>query len=373
MLAARTRITYLTIAVGVPLAVLLAGVLDDRSGPPNRPLIEGFRPGEGWHFPAFIGATVATGLLGFLFTMRAESPGWIRIAAGLTAAIAVVTGKPPYATLLFAMPLIDIRRRQRNPRRFAYTAAVIALMTGGLWLGQRDHRNEPNIAWAIAALLMVAFGDLLRQVDDAALAEAELARLGERQRLAQDLHDSMGHLLLASSIQLRKAIAFRERDPAISEEALELASGAIAEALVDLRIAVDGAHADASGFSLQESLRNLVGRLSPTMPVDLDLSADSELALTTQITLYRCAQEGLTNVLRHAEASEARVTTTVSASSATITVADNGRGFDTTLGSGGAGLKNMRERLARLGGSLVIRSAPGDGTVLVASLPLSLP
>lgn len=369
MLMARTRTTYLTIAVGVPLAVLLAGVVERHGGPPSPGPIPGAHTTNWSHLVAFIGATVATGILGFLFTVGPEAPGWFRIAAALTATFAVLAGQPTYATLLFALPLIDIRRRQRNPRRAVYTIAILGLMAFGLVQDRRDHGAQPFIAWGIAALLIMAVGDLLRQLDDAATSEAELARLGERQRLAQDLHDSMGHLLLASSIQLRKAVAFRDRDPAKADEAIELASGAIAEALVDLRIAVDGAHADTSGFSLSESLRNMVGRLGPSMSVDLDLSDDADVALTTQITLYRCAQEGLTNVLRHAEASSARLSTSVTPSTASVTVADNGRGFDATVGSGGAGLKNLRERLTRLGGSLVVRSSPGAGTVLVASLP----
>ena len=369
MLAARTRITYLAIAVGVPLAVLVAGVADWHDRPNGAGAIFGVQTDSTSHMVSFIVATVATGVLGFLFTTGPEAPGWFRIAAALTATMAVRAGQPTYATLLFALPLIDIRRRQRNPRRALYTVAILGLMAFGLLQDRRAHGAQPFIAWGIAALLILALGDLLRQIDEAAASETELARLSERQRLAQDLHDSMGHLLLASSIQLRKAVAFRDRDPAQADEAIELASGAIAEALIDLRIAVDGAHADTSGFSLSESLRNMVGRLGPSMSVDLDLSDDADLALTTQITLYRCAQEGLTNVLRHAEASTARLSTTVTPSSASITVTDDGRGFDATVGSGGAGLKNLRERLTRLGGSLIIRSSPGAGTVLVASLP----
>ncbi len=369
MLAARTRRTYLTMAVGVPLAVLVAGVVGRYDGGPPPGRGDGGAGGGSWPFVAFVVATVVTGGLGVLFTTRPETPGWVRFAAALAATVAVLTGQPTYATLLFALPLIDIRRRQRNPVRAVATVAILGLIALGLLLDGRDHGLQPFIAWAIASALVVAVGDLLRQLDEAAASEAELARLGERQRLARDLHDSMGHLLLASSIQLRKAIAFRDRDPAKADEAVQLASGAIAEALVDLRIAVDGAHADTSGFSLRVSLTELVGRLAPTLPVQLELTDDEGLALTTQITLYRCAQEGLTNVLRHAEASSAWLSTTVSASSATLTVADDGTGFDTSLGAGGAGLQNMRERLARLGGSLVVRSAPGAGTVLVASLP----
>ena len=369
MLAARTRLTYLTIAVGVPLAVLVAGLADWHDGAPRPGGRGAALPTSSWHLAAFVAATVATGVLGLLFTTGPDSPGWFRIGAALTATVAVLAGQPSYATLLFALPLIDIRRRQRNPRRAAYTVAILALMALGLVQDRQGHGTQPFIAWGIASLLIVAFGDLLRQLDEASMAEAELARLGERQRLAQDLHDSMGHLLLASSIQLRKATALRDRDPARADEAVELASGAIAEALVDLRIAVDGAHADADGFSLPDALTDLVGRLAPTIAVTLDLRDPDGLALTTQITLYRCAQEALSNVLRHADATSVHVFNAVSSSGASITVADDGRGFDTTVGSGGAGLKNMKERLSRLGGSLTIDSKPGTGTVLVASLP----
>ncbi len=136
MLAARTRRTYLAIAVGVPLAVLVAGVADWHDGAPIRGRSFGAAPTNWSHLAAFIVATVATGVLGFLFTTGPEAPGWFRIAAALTATFAVLAGQPTYATLLFALPLIDIRRRQRNPRRAVYTIAILGLMSIGLILGR---------------------------------------------------------------------------------------------------------------------------------------------------------------------------------------------------------------------------------------------
>ena len=89
------------------------------------------------------------------------------------------------------------------------------------------------------------------------------------------------------------------------------------------------------------------------------------------MALLRAAQESLANARRHARATRISVTLTYFTDQASLDVIDDGRGFDASVvaGSGGMGLLGMRERAERLGGSVVIESAPGEGTAVAVTLP----
>jgi len=107
----------------------------------------------------------------------------------------------------------------------------------------------------------------------------------------------------------------------------------------------------------------------------MQTAGDLSLPLTHEQALFRVVQEALTNVARHAQA--ARVTVELHATPETVTlrVADDGRGFDPAAIQTGStmGLRGMRERLARLGGTLTVDAVPGAGTRLVACLPRARP
>ena len=90
----------------------------------------------------------------------------------------------------------------------------------------------------------------------------------------------------------------------------------------------------------------------------------------TEAALFRVAQEALTNVGRHAKAAKVRLTLTYLDDMLLLDVADDGVGFDPTGDTGGYGLVGMRHRLAGVGGTLTVESAPGYGTTLNAAVPL---
>jgi signal transduction histidine kinase len=98
-------------------------------------------------------------------------------------------------------------------------------------------------------------------------------------------------------------------------------------------------------------------------------SVSDDLPDEYKICVYRLVQEALNNAVRHARARNARVRVAGSASGISIEVSDDGQGFDPQRARG-LGILGMEERVKRLGGSLTVRSAPGQGTVLHAELPL---
>jgi signal transduction histidine kinase len=96
----------------------------------------------------------------------------------------------------------------------------------------------------------------------------------------------------------------------------------------------------------------------------------SQAAGDTEAAVFRVAQEALSNVAKHAHASKVHLTLTYLDDTLILDVADDGTGFDPAAGSDGYGLVGMRQRLARVAGTLTVESAPGQGTTLNATVPL---
>jgi signal transduction histidine kinase len=208
-----------------------------------------------------------------------------------------------------------------------------------------------------------------RLVDELSAAQQQIAELSaatERNRVARDIHDSLGHHLTAISVQLAKAEAFRGRDPAVADRAVSDARRAAGRALSEVRQSVSALRAEP--FSLAGAIAALADGLDDAgFRVSVELSgSEAGHARDGLEALYRVAQEALTNARRHADADLVRVALRFGAA-ATLEVADNGRGFTVHTASGN-GLPGMRERLAALGGVVEIDSAPGRGTRVTASV-----
>ncbi len=102
------------------------------------------------------------------------------------------------------------------------------------------------------------------------------------------------------------------------------------------------------------------------------VGAPVELLPPIEQTLIRVAQGALANIRSHAGATRARLTLTYLPDAVVLDVRDDGRGFDTTKGEPGFGLRSLAERLDDVGGRLSVESSPGDGTAVAASIPLAV-
>jgi len=217
-----------------------------------------------------------------------------------------------------------------------------------------------------------------QKLKDYAAQVEELATVEERNRVARDIHDSVGHSLAVINVQLEKALVFLRRDVDVTEQAMKDAKRAAKEALGDVRESVRTLRQSAEIFSLTESLTALIERskgsgLEINMQMDGSESGYSKPAL---MTLFRAAQEALTNVHKHAEASQVEITVHLNDGSGQLQVQDNGIGFDleqagrlSNQNQGGYGLRGIRERLELVGGGLSIESESGIGTTLTVSIP----
>lgn len=299
----------------------------------------------------------------------------LRVASISFAAAASAIGDPTYGALLFAIPLIDIGRRVDDRHRswriggIFLLAGILVALESQRWSG---NGLEATLVLSIALLITAMLGVTLGQLEAARRLESELARIEARDHLARELHDSVGHSLLASSIQLKNAAALWKRSPDSALRSVDLASRAVDEALIDTRIAVDTIRSEGPPFALDAALPGLLDRVSSsTLTTDLAFTGEAQrVNQLAQITLYRVAQEALTNIVRHSEATHADVQTTVSESKVTLVIADNGRGFDADTDVVHAGLQSLSERVTRIGGTLSIESAAGAGTTLTAVVEL---
>jgi len=211
---------------------------------------------------------------------------------------------------------------------------------------------------------------------------AELATAEERNRLARDIHDGLGHYLVAINVLLEKIIAFRQRNPQEAELAALDARRLTREALQDVRQSVGALRLSGEVFSLGTALSDLVRNSEQEqLTISLEIRGDETgFPKTVLQTLYRAAQEALTNVQKHARASQVSLCLLLNPYEVSLSITDNGQGFDTSLldrlsadRNDRFGLQGIRERLEVVGGILKVESHPAQGTHLLVNVPCGLP
>lgn len=225
--------------------------------------------------------------------------------------------------------------------------------------------------------LLYTIGDMLGiAVERARLFDrsAQVGAVEERNRLAREIHDTLAQGLTAVSLQLESADALleAEAEPArirqMVQQALALTRANLEEArrsVLDLRAA------PLAGRTLVEALVLLAE--TAVLPVDLLVTGGNQpLPPRVETGLYRIAQEALNNACSHAQASQITMTLVATPQIVTLTVEDDGRGFDLEDVSGNRfGLVGMNERVKLLNGRLHLQSSPGHGTRIKVELPLS--
>ena len=195
----------------------------------------------------------------------------------------------------------------------------------------------------------------------------ESTRSEERLRLSRELHDVVGHKLTALKLQLR--LQARQGGKA-SVQTIAECERLADELLTDVR-GVVSALREHDGIDLQQALAALVPAL-PYPRVRLELAPEARAAGVAQAqALLRCAQEGLTNALRHSGAAQIVIRLAADAGGIALSVEDDGRAQQAPLP--GNGLRGMRERLEALGGRLEFSVAEGGGLRLRAWLPQAAP
>jgi len=212
-----------------------------------------------------------------------------------------------------------------------------------------------------------------RRLREYAVQAEELAVTRERNRIAREVHDSLGHYLTVVNVQLEAARTLESSDPARARAAIAKAQAFTQEGLQDIRRSLASLRASPlDNKSLTEALQELVSTGNGAgLPAVYELQGTPRpLASPAELSLYRAVQEGLTNARKHAQAGQVRVILNFqSADKTSVSVQDNGLGADLEKAGGGFGLLGLRERAHLLGGTVQIESRPNAGFTLKLEVP----
>ncbi len=246
--------------------------------------------------------------------------------------------------------------------------AVKGRVIGGLAVAHAEpgyftaHQADLALTMANLAAITMANVQLHEQ-------QQTIAVLEERQRLAQNLHDAVNQSLFSASLIAEVLPRLWEQHPEEVHESLEdlrrLTRGALAEMrglLVELRPLV------LTDTELDELLRLLGDALTgrTNIPVSISVSGQGTLPADVQIMFYRVCQEAMNNIAKHSEASQVNVDLLYESDSVSLSIRDNGRGFDQEqIASGHYGLIMMQERARTVGAALSVTSRLGQGTEVV--------
>jgi NarL family two-component system sensor histidine kinase LiaS len=200
----------------------------------------------------------------------------------------------------------------------------------------------------------------------------EMSVLEERNRLARDLHDSAKQQAFAASAQLGAARARFKVDPQAAEAHLAEADALVDQVRQELTHLIQELRPAAlQGTGLATALRDhaLDWANQNDVNVDVRIRGARALPLEVEQSLFRIAQEALSNIARHSQARNARVLLAYNAGCVTLDISDDGQGFDVHNSRAGMGLRSMRERAQLLKGDLVIQSTVESGTRVSAKCP----
>ena len=198
----------------------------------------------------------------------------------------------------------------------------------------------------------------------------------ERRRIAGELHDSLGQEL--AIIRNRATVALQHSDePILISNQLREISDTAAMAMNEVReIAHNLRPFELDRLGLNHAIDSMIERVSKSFSIRLSASLDDIsglLSSDSETVIYRIVQEGLNNIVKHAGASEARVTLKYLGDEVALTVEDNGRGIGNGAGKNGNGfgLVGIQERARMIGGTCSVNSRPGQGTILTVRFVLS--
>ena len=250
----------------------------------------------------------------------------------------------------------------------AHKGNLLGILTFSYQEQDVDTRHHADLAMALAnqAALAIENARLYEQVQNQAALE-------ERQRLARELHDSVSQALFGIGLGARTARTLLDQEPSKAtaplDYVLSLAEAGLAEmrALIfELRpesLAEEGLVA-----ALEKQAASL--RTRHGLLVETDLGPEPEIPLERKEVLYRIAQEALHNTIKHARARTVTICLAATPHTIDLVLSDDGNGFDPAGNfPGHLGLRSMRERVERIGGTFGVASAPGDGTRIQVSIP----
>jgi ligand-binding sensor domain-containing protein/signal transduction histidine kinase len=267
-----------------------------------------------------------------------------------------------------------------------YNFHVIARNSDGFWnntgatLSFRLRPRFYQTYWfyLAAVLLLTALGYCIYRLRVNQVQSQFNAVLGERNRIAREIHDTLAQGFVAVSVQLEVVSRLLTISSEAAQEQLERARELVKDSLLEARQSIWQLRSQSSNDDFAARLAKTAERITATAPVKLKLEVNGvyrPLPEGVERELLRIAGEAITNVVRHAQASHVDVHLQFDPKKFRMTIVDDGRGFSGLPNSTGAaghfGLKGMRERAESIGAKLTIESAPDSGTTVALEAAIS--
>jgi len=239
----------------------------------------------------------------------------------------------------------------------------------------------PAVTWGVLAWIE---RQLLAKEQAEAQARRERRRreravVEERARIAREIHEGVAQNLYFLGLQLDICRKLAEENPQRVEQELGGLQALLQESIGDLRRLIWALRpVELEELGPIEAIRRLAADLQVQVGLEIEVRVEGQerrLAPEVEGALYRCAQEALNNVAKHAQARHAWVAFELERDRVRVEVRDDGRGFDVASeqrAPRGLGLRHLSERVEELGGEFYIESSPGEGTRVIAVLPLSV-
>jgi signal transduction histidine kinase len=273
-----------------------------------------------------------------------------------------------FSALLYLVTLAHIAApfgwREAWTDSFGFLAAFVFVIAFSI-VGRRE-----GAARGEAEALTERLEEANRKLRDAAAQGEELAVARERNRLAREIHDGLGHYLTTIAVQLEAAQALLGDSPSPAAEAVRKAGKLSQEALADVRRSVGALRVDAPRLPLVHQLEQLALSDPQLLVAVVVRGSIRELAPAVEHAFCRVAQEGLTNVRKHAGSPEAQVILDFQApSQVRLEVVDRGGGPGAGQPGAGFGLNGVRERIELLGGRMEAAARPEGGFALCVEVP----
>jgi signal transduction histidine kinase len=212
-----------------------------------------------------------------------------------------------------------------------------------------------------------------KQLRQYALRIEDQATLQERNRIAREIHDALGHTLTAQSIQLENAELFLPPEAEKTRSFLQEAQKLGARALQEVRRSISTLRSNPlRGQSLADAIVQAIHEFHQATGIQPGSTMQISNSLPTEIStaLYRILQEALTNIYKHSGASQVSIHLQQHPDRIQLEIEDNGQGFDPEANTTGFGLQGMRERTVALNGHFQISSRPDSGCRIHVSIPL---
>ncbi len=251
---------------------------------------------------------------------------------------------------------------------------VFALLLINALLAERQSREQLEFTHQQLEITHQELEIAHQQLRQYALRIEDQATLQERNRIAREIHDGLGHTLAAQTIQINNTLLFWVSNSDKALTFLKQAKQLGAEALLEVRRSVSVLRSNPlQGQSLESAIEKLLTDFQRTTEIEpsCKIYLPSPLPIEVSTTFYRIVQESLTNICKHAKATAVTVQLYQQAGTLYLLIEDNGIGFNPAQNTTGFGLQGMRERATALTGQFHLCSQPGAGCRISVSVPLS--